>query len=113
MVLADEMELCVGKRSQDKRSERVAHVLDVPPSEPVPGEVPGVRKVSSVDGGTMWSESFQPFPTLAFLARYGRTGFVRRTGHAVVEPDIVFQQSGRATSGAHGPMPQVPAGGAR
>ncbi|HEY5834602.1 alcohol dehydrogenase catalytic domain-containing protein [Streptomyces sp.] len=64
--------------AEDKDVRKPLHVGAVPMPELAPDEVVFVM-ASSVDHNTVWSATFEPVPTFAFLERFGRTdGFAAR-----------------------------------
>jgi crotonyl-CoA reductase len=58
----------------DKDVRRSLHVGDVAMPELAPDEVLIAVLASAVNFNTVWSAMFEPVPTFAFLARYGRHG---------------------------------------
>jgi len=57
----------------DRDVRRSLHVGEVPMPEPAPDEVLVAVMAAGVNYNTVWSAMFEPVPTFAFLARYGRT----------------------------------------
>jgi crotonyl-CoA reductase len=58
----------------DKDVRKALHVGEVPMPELAPDEVLIAVMASAINFNTVWSAMFEPVPTFAFLARYGRQG---------------------------------------
>src|SRR5580698_3144646 len=58
----------------DKDVRQSLHVGEVPMPELAPDEVLIAVMASAINFNTVWSAMFEPVPTFAFLARYGRQG---------------------------------------
>ncbi|WP_236052568.1 crotonyl-CoA carboxylase/reductase [Streptomyces musisoli] len=73
VLLREETEMFAGMSSADKDPRKSLHVQEVPTPELGPGEALVAVMASSVNYNTVWSSTFEPVPTFAFLERYGRT----------------------------------------
>ncbi len=71
-VHADEVAMFEGRASRDKDPRESLHVEDVATPELGPGEALVAVMASAINYNTVWSAIFEPVPTFAFLARYGR-----------------------------------------
>lgn len=60
--------------SGDKDVRKAIHVGEVPMPELAPDEVLIAVLSAAINFNTVWSAMFEPVPTFAFLARYGRQG---------------------------------------
>jgi crotonyl-CoA reductase len=57
---------------EDKDVRRSIHIGEVPLPELAPDEVLVAVMAAGINYNTVWSATFEPVPTFAFLARYGR-----------------------------------------
>ncbi|MBY8845348.1 crotonyl-CoA carboxylase/reductase [Streptomyces sp. SP2-10] len=73
VLLREETEMFAGMSSADKDPRKSLHLQEVPTPELGPGEALVAVMASSVNYNTVWSSTFEPVPTFAFLKRYGRT----------------------------------------
>jgi crotonyl-CoA reductase len=58
----------------DKDVRKALHIGEVPMPELAPDEVLIAVMSAAINFNTVWSAMFEPIPTFAFLARYGRQG---------------------------------------
>ena len=71
-ILASDVAMFSGAAEKDLRKS--LHVGEVPLPELAPDEVLVAVMAAAVNYNTVWSAIFEPVPTFAFLARYGRQG---------------------------------------
>jgi crotonyl-CoA reductase len=71
-VHQDEVAMFEGRASRDKDPRESLHLDDVPTPELGPGEALVAVMASAINYNTVWTSIFEPVPTFAFLARYGR-----------------------------------------
>ncbi len=71
-VHRDEVEMFDGLPESEKDPQRSLHIDDVATPEPAAGEALVAVMASSINYNTVWTSIFEPVPTFAFLARYGK-----------------------------------------
>jgi crotonyl-CoA reductase len=71
-VHQDDVEMFAGVPSRDKDPRKALRISDVPVPELAPGEALVAVMASAINYNTVWTSIFEPVPTFAFLARYGR-----------------------------------------
>ncbi|MCO6009309.1 crotonyl-CoA carboxylase/reductase [Actinoallomurus purpureus] len=71
-TLKDEVGIFDGETDKDVR--RSIHVGEVEMPEPAPDEAVVAVMAAAINYNTVWSATFEPIPTFAFLEKLGRTG---------------------------------------
>lgn len=78
VVCADETAMFDGIAHADKDPRKALHLREVPTPDPGPGEVLVAVMASAINYNTVWTSIFEPLPTFAFLARYGKLSALTR-----------------------------------
>ncbi|GIE97633.1 crotonyl-CoA carboxylase/reductase [Paractinoplanes rishiriensis] len=68
----EDVDIFGAAKDQDRDVRRALHVGEVPAPELAPDEALIAVMASSINFNTVWSATFEPVPTFAFLSRFGR-----------------------------------------